>query len=334
MRRNLPVTGKEVMLGDGCTIVSKTNTKGVIEEINQDFLDISGFATDELVDKAHNVIRHPDMPEAAFADLWKDLKAERPWIGMVKNRCKNGDHYWVESHFAPRYENGQLIGYMSVRQKATREAIANAEKAYAAISQGNSGLGISHGKVVKSARGSYISRYLNLFFRRNSTQIVAQALMLAITATLGFCAAKGILWPAIPGIVLLVVLGYGLGREVRRRSKRLAALSTSVRSISEGNYHADIDILGDGAIANLARSIKTMQVRQGYEIQQIKEQSLRIRSALDHASTGMYLTNPQLEIVYANDTLLDMLRPHISKRPSPRRQSPNVVRPSAGRLTV
>ena len=313
MRRNLPVTGKEVMLGDGCTIVSKTNTKGVIEEINQDFLDISGFATDELAGKAHNVIRHPDMPEAAFADLWKDLKAERPWIGMVKNRCKNGDHYWVESHFAPRYENGQLIGYMSVRQKATREAIANAEKAYAAISQGNSGLGISHGKVVKSAWGSCISRYLNLFFRRNSTQIVAQALMLAITATLGFCAAKGILWPAIPGIVLLVVLGYGLGREVRRRSKRLAALSTSVRSISEGNYHTDIDILGDGAIANLARSIKTMQVRQGYEIQQIKEQSaanLRIRSALDHASTGMYLTNPQLEIVYANDTLLDMLRRH------------------------
>ena len=87
MRRNLPVTGKEVMLGDGCTIVSKTNTKGVIEEINQDFLDISGFATDELAGKAHNVIRHPDMPEAAFADLWKDLKAERPWIGMVKNRC-------------------------------------------------------------------------------------------------------------------------------------------------------------------------------------------------------------------------------------------------------
>src|SRR5690606_36442424 len=164
MRRNLPVTGNEVMLGDGCTIVSKTNTKGVIEEINQDFLDISGYVTAELVHKAHNIIRHPDMPEAAFSDLWKDLKAERPWVGMVKNRCKNGDHYWVESHFAPRYEDGRLIGYMSVRQKATRQAIADAEKAYAAIGKGNSGLAISHGKVVAAARASSLGRYLGLLF--------------------------------------------------------------------------------------------------------------------------------------------------------------------------
>ena len=160
MRRNLPVTGKEVMLGDGCTIVSKTNTKGVIEEINQDFLDISGFATDELAGKAHNVIRHPDMPEAAFADLWKDLKAERPWIGMVKNRCKNGDHYWVESHFAPRYENGQLIGYMSVRQKATREAIANAEKALAVTGQQAPDDSKLHGRKVLHLVRKHVQRQL------------------------------------------------------------------------------------------------------------------------------------------------------------------------------
>ncbi len=313
MRRNLPVTEQEVVLGDGCTIVSKTNTKGVIEEINQDFLDISGFVTDELVDKAHNVVRHPDMPEAAFADLWKDLKAERPWVGMVKNRCKNGDHYWVESHFAPRYEDGKLIGYMSVRQKASRQAIADAEKAYAAISKGNSGLAISHGKVVAAARASFLGRYLNLLFRRNSTQVAVQVLMLATTAVLGFCMARGILWPAIPGSLLLAGLGYGLGREIRRRSERLATLATSVRSISEGNYNTTIDITGDGAISNLARSIKTMQVRQGYEIQQIKEvaaANLRIRTALDHTSTGIYLTNPQLEIVFANQTLMAMLERH------------------------
>ncbi|MGB3392957.1 MAG: methyl-accepting chemotaxis protein [Stenotrophomonas sp.] len=301
------------MLDDGCTIVSKTNTKGVIEEINQDFLDISGYVTAELVNKAHNIIRHPDMPEQAFTDLWQNLKAERPWVGMVKNRCKNGDHYWVESHFAPRYEDGKLIGYMSVRQKATRQAIADAEKAYAAIAKGNSGLAISHGKVVTAARASLLRRYLNLLFRRNSSQVVAQLLMLATAGVLGFCMAGGMLWPAIPGGLLLAGLGYGLGREMHRRSKRLAKLATSVRAISEGNYNADIDILGDGPISNLARSVKTMQVRQGYEIQQIKQQAaanLRIRTALEHASTGMYLTNQQLEIVFANQALLDILQRH------------------------
>ena len=313
MRRNFPVSGIEVMLVDGSTIVSKTNAKGVIEEINQDFLDISGFTTAELIGKAHNIIRHPDMPEAAFSDLWKDLKDERPWVGMVKNRCKNGDHYWVESHFAPRYENGRLIGYMSVRHKTTREAIDAAEKAYAAIRGGDPGLTISHGRVVRAARASVLRRKLGLLLRRNASQAALVLAMLVTTAVVTWTLAKGTAWPLLPGVLLIAGLGWGLVNEVRRRSTRLASLATSVRAISEGIYDAPIDIMGDGLIANLARSIKTMQVRQGYEIQQMREQSaanLRIRTALDHASTGVYLTNPQLEIVYANQALLVMLERH------------------------
>ncbi len=313
MRRNLPVTGTEVMLVDGSTIVSQTNAKGVIEEINQDFLDISGFTTAELVGKAHNIIRHPDMPEAAFEDLWKDLKAERPWVGMVKNRCKNGDHYWVESHFAPRYENGRLIGYISVRQKAEREAVAAAEKAYAAIRGGGSGLAISHGRVTSVRRTSSACRRLVLVFRRNSSQAALVLAMLAVTAGTTWSLAKGSAWPLLPGLLLLAAMGWGLAGEARRRSRRLASLASSVRAISEGIYNAGIDILGDGPIGNLACSVKTMQVRQGYEIQQIRQQAaanLRIRTALDHASTGVYLTDRELAIVYANQALLDMLARH------------------------
>ena len=313
MRRNLPVTGKEVVLDDGCTIVSKTNSKGLIEEINQDFLDVSGFTSAELLGKAHNIIRHPDMPEAAFADLWKDLKAERPWVGMVKNRCKNGDHYWVESHFAPRHEAGKLIGYMSVRRKPTRQAVAEAEQAYAAIAKGNSGLAIAHGKVVPAARGLSLWRQLRLLLRCNPVQQAMQLLMLATTAVLGHGAARGLWWPLLPGGALLLLLGFGLGWEMRRRNRRLADLAASVQQMAEGNYEADIDILGNGTISQLARSLKTMQVRQGYEIQQIKQQAaanLRVLSALQHASTGIYLTDPQLEIVFANQTLRDMLQRH------------------------
>lgn len=121
MRNNQPVSGNEVSLSDDQTIVSRTDTKGIIRYINRDFLLISGFTEAELLGQPHNIIRHPDMPEAAFADMWATLKAERPWVGLVKNRCKNGDHYWVEAHATPVFEQGKVAGYMSVRRKASRE---------------------------------------------------------------------------------------------------------------------------------------------------------------------------------------------------------------------
>ena len=310
MRRNLPVTGNEIILDDGCTIVSKTDTKGVIEEINQDFLDISGFTTEELLGKAHNIVRHPDMPELAFSDLWTDLKAERPWVGMVKNRCKNGDHYWVESNFSPRYEDGKLIGYMSVRRKATRQAIQEAEAAYARIRNGEPGLTISHGRVVKATWMPRVLRQFDLLLRRNHAQVAMQLLALAAVGILGFCLAKGSTWSALPCGLSAGLLGCALARETHRRSRRLTTLAGSVRSISEGNYIAAIDILGDGEISNLARSIKAMQVRQGYEIQQIKQQSaanLRIRTALDEVTTSVMIADADLNIIYTNRPLMEML---------------------------
>ena len=133
MRMNLPVTGKEVMLRDGTAIVSKTDTRGIIAYVNRDFIEISGFTEAELIGQPHNIVRHPDMPSEAYADLWATLKAGRPWVGMVKNRCRNGDHYWVEAHATPFFENGQVAGYMSVRKKPTREQVAAAEQVYSAI---------------------------------------------------------------------------------------------------------------------------------------------------------------------------------------------------------
>ncbi|MBV2184007.1 MAG: Cache 3/Cache 2 fusion domain-containing protein, partial [Rhizobium sp.] len=130
MRINQPVTGKEILLDDHAMIVSKTDLKGRITYVNKDFLDISGFTAQELIGEPHNIVRHPDMPPQAFEDLWNALKAGRPWVGHVKNRCKNGDHYWVEAHAAPIWENGQVTGYMSVRRKPSRDAVAACEKAY------------------------------------------------------------------------------------------------------------------------------------------------------------------------------------------------------------
>lgn len=133
MKINMPVTQREQDLKETTTIVSKTDLKGTITFINRDFMDVSGFSESELIGQSQNIVRHPDMPAAAFEDLWTTIKSGHPWIGIVKNRCKNGDHYWVDACITPIRERGELVGYISVRRKASRDQINNAIKLYESL---------------------------------------------------------------------------------------------------------------------------------------------------------------------------------------------------------
>src|SRR5574343_610658 len=178
MRTNLPVTQKEVMLKEGEIIVSKTDLKGQINYINQTFLDISGFSPEELLGQPHNIVRHPDMPSEAFADLWRDLKEGRPWTGMVKNRCKNGDHYWVTATVTPIREGGQVTGYMSVRRTASRQAVETCENAYREFRENRAGnKRISHGTVVSGSEGFLSSLSLAARLKTSLTGMVLVALI-------------------------------------------------------------------------------------------------------------------------------------------------------------
>ncbi|HEC13959.1 MAG TPA: PAS domain-containing protein, partial [Acidiferrobacteraceae bacterium] len=150
MKTNMPVTNNEIQLEAGQLIVSKTNLKGTIICVNQDFIDISGFSEQELVGKNHNMIRHPDMPAAAFQDLWNTVQAGKPWTGVVKNRCKNGDFYWVNANVTPVWKDGRVMEYMSVRSQPSRDQIVQAEALYQQINEG------------KAPKASLISR-LNVF---------------------------------------------------------------------------------------------------------------------------------------------------------------------------
>lgn len=130
MKVNMPITDREVILNEGDIIVSSTNLKGALTYCNDTFVKISGFREKELIGKNHNIVRHPDMPAAAFKDLWQTVQAGENWSGIVKNRCKNGDYYWVKANVNPDYKNGVLSGFTSVRSKATEKEIAAAEALY------------------------------------------------------------------------------------------------------------------------------------------------------------------------------------------------------------
>jgi aerotaxis receptor len=135
MKINLPVTNVERKLDPSKPVVTKTDLKGQISYANEAFIEISGFSREELLGASHNTVRHPDMPPEAFADLWRCIGAGHPWRGLVKNRCKNGDYYWVEAFVTPITENGHRIGYMSVRSAPRSEDIAAAEQLYREVKQ-------------------------------------------------------------------------------------------------------------------------------------------------------------------------------------------------------
>ena len=131
MRINEPVTQREVPVEPGANILSTTNPKGQITHVNDEFLEICGYTREELIGQPHNIIRHPDMPRAAYEQMWQQLKAGEPWLGAVKNRCKNGDHYWVRAYAIPITDKqGELIELQSIRTRLEPKAKARAEKLY------------------------------------------------------------------------------------------------------------------------------------------------------------------------------------------------------------
>src|SRR5690554_2031656 len=130
MRKNYPVTQVETKVRADQYLISKTDKKGKITYVNPAFIEISGYTRDELVGQPHNLIRHPDMPPEAFQDLWDTLQAGKPWLGLVKNRRKDGGYYWVLANVAPIFEQGEVTGYASVRIQANDEQLAAAQDVY------------------------------------------------------------------------------------------------------------------------------------------------------------------------------------------------------------
>ena len=136
MRNNGPVTQTEKTFSADTKLISTTDLKGKITYCNQAFESVSGFSQEELIGQPHNLVRHPDMPQEAFKAMWERLKEGKPWIGAVKNRCKNGDFYWVSAYVSPLREGNEIVGYESVRTVPGRDVVRRAERAYAKLKAG------------------------------------------------------------------------------------------------------------------------------------------------------------------------------------------------------
>ena len=192
MRDNGPITQRNREVPANSYLVSRTDPKGVITYANNAFVAISGFTYDELLGQPHNMVRHPDMPAAAFADLWATLQAGKGWVGVVKNRSKNGDHYWVRAAVSPELgTNGTITGFVSVRSLPSATEIAVAEAAYKEINAGKRQLMIVAGRIRRRGLLAAIGRGMTSLRMQISLTFVILIGLVGATAWSGLSGMRG-----------------------------------------------------------------------------------------------------------------------------------------------
>ncbi|MFQ6334258.1 methyl-accepting chemotaxis protein [Methylophilus sp. 3sh_L] len=291
MKINLPVTQKEIELKEGASIVSKTDLKGAITYINREFIEISGFSEAELIGKNHNIIRHPDMPAAAFEDLWRTVKAGKPWNGMVKNRCKNGDHYWVEANVAPIREGATVIGYMSVRNKVTRQQIEQAEKLYKEMRDGN----IPQPSLTEKLAAKVHD--LPILYKLSAAVFAP----VAVVSSIGLYRHDPGAWVGLGAGVVTALVAGGLFSLKLKRS--VAVMSHAIHGLAGGELNVKINTRGNDEFGSLMKTLKSMQIKVGFDVndsRKMAEEAGRLQTALDQSATAFTYSDGQHMLQYMN----------------------------------
>ena len=311
MRMNMPVTNVERIMRDGEYIVSRTDTRGIITYANPYFYEISGFTEAEIIGAPHNIVRHPDMPPEAFKDLWDTLKAGKPWTGYVKNRCKNGDHYWVIANATPIWEKGQITGYLSVRTKPDRAAVEAVEKIYARFKAGQAkGLRIQEGQVISTGTSAKLMRRL----RDMSLGRKIDLLVLYMAAVgIGGVTLAGAMDQALAGMAVVgggTLLGLVLSFLARRQIEPLKTLTEQMRKVSQGDFSVIVDKHANDEIGAMTDAFRSLYIRLGDDLAQSRqraEEALRIKIGLDNVSTGVMIADRERRIIYANKSVMEIL---------------------------
>jgi aerotaxis receptor len=248
MKVNIPISHREHPYPQGTILVSKTDLKGIITYANDAFVEMSGFSKDDLYGKNHNLVRHPDMPAEAFADLWSTVEDGKPWRGIVKNRRKNGDHYWVDAMVVPLRKNNQTTGYMSVRREPSRRQVDEAENLYRRVTEGKIAL-------KRPNPLGFIYRYS---FR--SRYIVFAAALVALMALSAFAAAHG-----MTGLATGMVLAGAAFAAVsvvfleRMMCRPLMQAIDFFDRIAQGNLNNNISVNGNDLAGHLVSSLAYTQ---------------------------------------------------------------------------
>ncbi|WP_206485411.1 PAS domain-containing methyl-accepting chemotaxis protein [Thalassotalea sp. G2M2-11] len=264
MKKNNKVTGVE-RLFTSSMLLSTTDTKGRVTYANQDFCEIAGYEKEELVGHGHNIVRHPEMPSAAFENLWDTIAAGESWMGPVKNRCKNGDHYWVNAYVTPiKDANGTIYEYQSVRTKPEAEVVDRAEKTYQQINQGKLPLALKFTQFD-------ITRYIQflLFFICLMLVIASVTLSLPIIFSL----------PAVSIVLITTLLFFGW-------RKRYIAVVTQAEKVFNNPLMSHVYSGHPDKLGRIQLAMTMRQAELNAIIGRVRDLSEQVKSLADDCATN------------------------------------------------
>jgi methyl-accepting chemotaxis protein len=307
MQVNQTVTQNEYIVREGALIVSITDLQGRIVTVSPEFVQVSGYSADELLGGSHGNIRHPDMPAAVYEDLWKTLHAGRPWMGLMKNRRKNGDYYWDIASATPIREGGAVTGFMTIRTKPSTQQIRESEELYAKLRDGSDkSLRLVEGRPVRTTW----RRYLNPLHRLSDQG--QRWLDTAAGVAVLLAAAAMLLEPDLPGgaplrAVVAALLGVRCAMWVARvvlAAQRRAALNQDtvsfIQDLSEGRFATAFRSISAHQAGDIQRALLTLRIKMGYQIAEERRKYSMARQALNSASASILLADENLRIIAIN----------------------------------
>ena len=284
MRTNSPVSQQEFKFPSGQTLVSVTDLKGRITYCNQAFVEVSGYTSAELLGQPHNLVRHPDMPEEAFRDMWATIQSKRPWTGLVKNRRKNGDHYWVMANATPMLDGEEITGYLSVRTAPAAQATAAAERLYAQMREearsGRQTVTLKHGQVMRKGLRGGLDRLLQpgITARLAWVQLVSSALVLGVVAAA----------PALPVVAaaLLVSACLTVWISSSLTVKPLKALVIDANHLAAGNLSHTVKTGSQGQVGQLQQALNQMSVNLRTVVTDVRQEMDQLGMSVQEIADG------------------------------------------------
>lgn len=303
MKINMPVTNQEILVKQGQILVSRTDLKGSITYMNDEFISISGYSREELMGSNHNIIRHPDMPTAVFEYFWKSIQALRPWQGLVKNKTKSGDFYWVNASVLPIFKNGKLHEYLSVRRSPSREDIEQAEQLYRQLNTN---------KVSLETTGSAALLKSIKEMEPLKKIAIAQAMQLTPIFYLMYQLFLAQDYPLLAGVTVSAIIASLISFNTLKNFDEL--LNKTIRtfySLAEKKFSNKQDLTQNGLIGDFYRALFSMEINLNLDLAQAKEEavkSMQLNHALDKVHAGVMVANNRLEIIYTNDSVQQMFK--------------------------
>jgi aerotaxis receptor len=284
MRINLPVTQNGYVFPADQTLISITDLKGRITYCNTNFITVSGYNRAELLGQPHNLIRHPDMPEEAFRDMWETIQGGQPWAGVVKNRRKNGDYYWVRANASPMRDGDRIVGYLSVRTRALDEEIQAADRLYAKMraekEAGRLLHVLKHGAVVRNDLFGRIGRLFTLGMRGQFVALVCASAAVPVIAT----ALGAPLWAsALAALASAICVAWLL---IRKGITPLSGLLDTANLLASGDLTRFFQASGHGQIGKIQLALAQLNVSVRTVVRDVRHEVANLLGSTQEIAAG------------------------------------------------